>query len=488
MSANPSRAIIFEPVNLLSLLRSILVAASVTLVTVAAAPGVCAQQDASEQAIAIFGHGQDLHEKGDLAGAVAQYEKALKLLPEFPEAEYQRAAAEISLGNLDEAEASLRRATTLRPDWSLAWAALGDVLVKKVSGSGSVMQEAEAALRRAIELDGANAPAYSALVDLQLRGTSKPAELKATLDNIRPLTDGKSQPPASLWTARAALELALGDTKGAKASASRSMEIDPRNIAVLFLSADIALKSDDLERAKQLASDLTSRRADSSKLLMLNARIAVAEGRYPEAGALLDKLPDATPGVAELKKAIDAATTTDVAGLEKQLAQDPKNLLLLDRLCSGYRREDPTKALEYCRRASELDPTNIKHAVGYAAALVQAKQFVSAGVILGKLVTMDPENRTIHANLATVLFELKRYPEAIKQFEWLSSSDPKAAAPYFFLGIAYDLTEDYVDSLAAYEQYMKLADPVANKLEIDKVTYRLPAVRQLVKEGKGKKR
>jgi hypothetical protein len=47
--------------------------------------------------------------------------------------------------------------------------------------------------------------------------------------------------------------------------------------------------------------------------------------------------------------------------------------------------------------------------------------------------------------------------------------------------------QEYVDSQAAYEQYLKLADPVADKLEIEKVNLRLPVIRRLVKEGKGKK-
>ncbi|MFL6375120.1 MAG: tetratricopeptide repeat protein, partial [Pyrinomonadaceae bacterium] len=122
-----------------------------------AAAAVPAQND-SDQAIAIFNHGQDLHEKGDLAGAIAEYDKALKALPEFPEAEYQRAAAEMVLGNLAEAEASLRRATELRQDWSLAWGMLGDVLVRKYSADEAasrpeMLKDADAALKKALELD-----------------------------------------------------------------------------------------------------------------------------------------------------------------------------------------------------------------------------------------------------------------------------------------------------------------------------------------------
>src|SRR5258708_9281201 len=56
-----------------------------------------AQGDDSTDAVAVFNEAQDLHEKGDLAGAIALYEKALKIVPEFPEAAYQRGVAKLSL-------------------------------------------------------------------------------------------------------------------------------------------------------------------------------------------------------------------------------------------------------------------------------------------------------------------------------------------------------------------------------------------------------
>ena len=455
--------------------------------------GAARAQGDSDQAIAIFNHGQDLHEKGDLAGAIAEYDKALKAFTEFPEAEYQRAVAEIELGNLAEAEGSLRRATRLRDDWSLAWAMLGDVLVRKYSAADpsvrpTIYSDAAAALKRAIELDPANAPALAALIDLQLNSGAMADRLHETLVKVQALTDGKAGAPATLWSGRAALENALGDRKAAKLSVARVLEMEPQNVGSLMLSAELAIADNDLEGAKRTAVTLAGLKADIPRLNLLNARIAAADGRASDAVALLDKLPPATRGADELRKQISASTSTNPADLEKQLETDPRNTGLLDRLCSMYRRDNPTKALEYCRRASELEPTNITPAAGYAAALVQARQFAQAAGILEKLVLIEPNNRTLHANFATALFELKHYPEAIRQFEWLSMSDPKAPAPYYFLAIAYDQMEEYIDSLAAYEQYLKLADPVADKLEIEKVNLRLPVVRRLVKEGKGKKR
>ena len=461
------------------------------LVTLLTAGSVTAQDD-TDAAIAVFNHGQDLQEKGDLTGAIAEYDKALKAFPQFPEAEYQRAIAELGLGNIAEAEASLRRATSYRADWSLAWGMLGDVLVRKYSAADpasrpAIYAEADAALKHALELDPANAPALAALMDLQLNSGASTDALRETLIKAKTLTDGKSGAPASLWAGRAAIENVLGDRKSAKISAARALEAEPRNSTALMLSAEFALADHDIERAKQIAATLASVKVDPSSQVLLNARIAAAEGRTADALALLDKLPSDFRGAEDLRKQIAAATSTNAADLEKQLAGDPKNTDLLNRLCSLYRRDDPAKALEYCRRAAELEPGNMTPVAGYAAALVQTRQFAQAAAILEKLVLIEPENRTLHANYATALFELKDYPKAVKQFEWLSISDPKAAAPYYFLAISYDQIEDYIDSLAAYEQYLKLADPVADKLEIEKVNLRLPVVRRLVKEGKGKK-
>src|SRR6187551_2793247 len=49
------------------------------------------QEQAPDDAVAVFNQAQDLHEKGDLTGAVKLYGRALEIEPQFPEAEYQSA-------------------------------------------------------------------------------------------------------------------------------------------------------------------------------------------------------------------------------------------------------------------------------------------------------------------------------------------------------------------------------------------------------------
>src|ERR1700675_678961 len=75
--------------------------------------------DGETHPLRLFERGQNAHAKGDLARALALYEGAIKLRPEFPEAEYQRGMALVGLKRPAEAEPAFRRAIELRQDWSL---------------------------------------------------------------------------------------------------------------------------------------------------------------------------------------------------------------------------------------------------------------------------------------------------------------------------------------------------------------------------------
>ena len=83
--------------------------------------------------------------------------------------------------------------------------------------------------------------------------------------------------------------------------------------------------------------------------------------------------------------------------------------MLLGRLGASYRTDDPARSLEYYRQAAEIQPEAAEYALGYAAALVQARRFPEAAAILRQVVSADPDNYVAHANLATALYESKRY-------------------------------------------------------------------------------
>lgn len=438
-------------------------------------------ETAADDPVAIFNQAQELHEKGDLPGALKLYEKALSIVPEFPEAEYQRGIAFLALGRNDDAEASFRQAIRFRPEWTLAQASLGSLLVNKGS-----YPEAEKLLQGVLAIEPGNPPAIVAIIDLRIRTGAAQPVLRELLAKVSALTT-RSTPMASVWTARAALEAALAMPREAKSSLSNALSADPKNRNALFQLAELALSEGDVDKANELLARLETGTATDAYLL-LKANILAYEGKFDDALRQLDRMSAPGSSATELRKRIDSYRTADPAEVEKQLTGREKDPVILGRLCSLYRKADPLKALTYCRRASEAEPSNVNHAVGFGAALVQAKQFDAAIGVLSKIVAYVPDNATARANLATALFQSKRYVEAKGQFEWLSAANPRSPGAYLFLGIIHDELTEYLDAAANYGQFLRFADPVANKLDIEKVNLRLPQLQKLIKDGKGKKR
>ena len=438
-------------------------------------------QDEAEDAVKYFNQAQEAHEKGDLKTALNFYDAAIKLFPEFPEAEYQRGNALLSLGKTDEAEKAFRRALELREDWTLPMTNLGTLLVQKNN-----FAEGEKFLTKAIQENEINFAAYSALTDLRLKTKASPEVLKELLTKIQFLT-AKASPTASIWAARAALEKSLGDKASAKASLKRALAINPNDKSALLELAEIALSESDKTTASEAAKTLEKIAPTSIAVKLLQARIFASNGNIREAVKILDSIENQTSEVALLRDNILASGSVNVVELEKQLEKDGKNVVILDRLCTILRIESPTKALDYCRRASEAEPNNINHAVGFGAALVQTKQYENAVTILKRILQIAPDNFTARANLATALFQLKRFSEAKTEYVWLTEKQPDLAIAYYFLAIAHDNLGEYLDAGANYQLFLKNADQTQNKLEIEKVNLRLPDLEKLIKEKKGKK-
>ncbi|HTK38351.1 MAG TPA: tetratricopeptide repeat protein [Pyrinomonadaceae bacterium] len=452
------------------------------------AVAISAQDEGStavDNAVAMFNQGQDAHEKGDVAAAIGFYEKALAILPEFPEAEFQLGNAQIAVGKADEAEQSFRKCVKLKPEWSLALAKLGEVLVNKYvehQHDQTIYKEASEILQRAINIEPGNFPAYVAMTDLLLNSSPSADDLRSMFEKLKALTDGKMNSPASVWAARGELESALGDRPAAKTSLSRALQINPTDGPALYAAANIALSENDTSRATDLIGQLEPITKNRQSLTVLKARLAFANGKPVDALKLLDGITNPSADAIALKNKIAVAGSTNTADLEKQLGTSPKDSAVLGRLCTLYRVSDPAKALDFCRRASEAEPENVSHAIGYGAALVQAKRYDEAISIFQKLLKFEPSNATIHANLATALFQLRRFPQAKDEYHWLVKNQPDTAITYYFLAIVHDQLREYMDAMANYQEFLKLAKPDESKLEIEKVNLRMPALQKLLKE------
>ena len=445
------------------------------------APGLAQSGDVASQAVAVFQSGQDAHEKGDFAAAVAFYKKALELLPEFAEAELQLGSAYVSIGKTADAEAAFRKALSLREDWSLASASLGSLLVTLKRHD-----EAAAVLNRSIEIDAMNPLALAAMADLLLDTDAAAKDLRAHLSRMDVFA-GKVRPTASLLAAKAAVEEKLGERTLAKGSVLRAIEIDPRSRAALSVLADIALSEKDIDKADGYARTLEETAPGIPETVSIRARVLFARGKKAEALAAFESIKDPSDSVLELIARIKDGDVSDLPVLEAKVQRTPDDVNALSKLCIGFRIPNPAKALEYCRRASLLEPNEVSHAVNFGAALVQAKRYEEAVGLFRKLLAIQPDHATARANLATALYQLKLFSEAKTEFRWLTEKQPESAAAHYFLAIIHDHLDEYLDAMANYLQFLKLADPETSKLEIEKVNLRMPTLQKQIKAGKGKK-
>ncbi len=453
------------------------------------APPIAAQNtdefsDEAADPVKLFNLGQDAQSKKDYAAALEFYGQALKVRPEFPEAEYQKAGTLVALGREAEAEKSYRRAMELRQTWALPPAALGVLLSRDKIHAG----EAETLLRRALELDPKNFPALAALADLRARS----GDARTALDLWRRATEINDH-EAALWLARGEAERATKDTAAALKSFGRALAIDPSNVTAHVRLAETYLASGDKAHAFAEARSLEAASKTDAQIALALANFYFLTGHEEDGRRVFAALPEAaknSPDGQKLSAAMNARcedTPESRAALEKLLESEPRNASALACLGHIYRVTDAQRSADLYKRAAEVEPREVSHAVGYGAALVQLRQFAAAATILQRVISVAPDDYAAHANLATALFELKLYKDALVEYKWLNGARPDLAIVYFFIGNAHDRLGEYANALAAYETFLAHADARANEEDIGKVNLRLPSLRNQIKRGEGVK-
>ena len=469
-------------------------AAALLLVLVLAA-GASAQTeelgDGSADPVRLFERGQNAHAHGDFALALDLYEQAIKLRPEFPEAEFKRGSTLISLNRLPEAEVALRRSIELRKDWALPYASLGVLLVRN-----SRDREAEPVLRQAIKLDSQNSIALRSLAEVRLRA----GDAREAVDLAKRVTADRDA-PVSAWILRAMTERALGDKASAKISLDHALQSEPENVAGLVERSDLRAAEADYEHAIEDLKTAERVKPGDRQILSRLLDLYQRAGKVDDASRLAQSLGIVSPAAiasspgeikvvgttAEIEAANDADPLKARQALENLLQKNPRNAMLLARLGASYRTDDPVRSLDFYRRANELDPKNPEYATGYAAALVQSRRFGEAANILRQVISTKPDNFVAHANLATALYELKRFDEALPEYKWLLEAKPELVVSYYFIATAQDKLGEFEDALASYEVFLSRADPKVNELEIEKVKLRLPPLKRQIKLGQGVK-
>src|SRR5215217_436922 len=299
--------------------KLLVVAACIALLSVYAkvSAQVEAFGDDAADPVRLFERGQSAHARGEIEKALAYYEQALKVRPEFPEAEFQRGNALASLGRLDEADAAFRRAISQKKNWSLPYTALGVVLVRQNRD-----KEAEQFFSQALTVDNKDNVALRMLSELRLRA----GDAKSALDFAKRAT-ANAEAPASAWVALAVAEKANGNTAGAKTAVDHVLANEPENVAALLERADLYTDEKNFELAIADLRTAAKLKPTDKAVMSRLAYVLQQAGKTEEAQAVAKSAGietrqptgNGTAGVVGAPEEIEAANSSDPATARKAL-------------------------------------------------------------------------------------------------------------------------------------------------------------------------
>jgi tetratricopeptide (TPR) repeat protein len=426
-----------------------------------------------------FDEGQNAQQRGDLNSAVKLYTAAVTSDPSLYQAYYQRATALLALGREKDAEADLKKVTELEPKFARAHRALGQMW----SDRGQT-EAASRELGKAIELEpkitGTRIYYASALLKL-----GKPEE---AIEHLRAAIELHEEVPLA-YALLGLAEERLGKQTDASADYSRAIELDASNAtahegrARLFEAQGETAKA--IEEYSLAYRSQPSREA-AIRLAGLHRKLGQFQAAIQLYRRLLLERPDDLSSRIEMADLMAENGQADDAEKEiaRVVAAKPRDAVLLTKAGDFFFKERPAAAVEYYRRAIEANPKDNNARVQLGAALVRSMQFEPSLPVLAEAIAREPNNYAPHASLATALFKLKQYPEAAREFIWIIRARPEVPASYFFLAISLDHLGDCELANKSYQDFVRRADAVANKNEVEEARTRSVALQRLIKERK----
>lgn len=342
------------------------------------------------------------HQAGQLANAIAQYDRIIALNPSLPEVHNNRGAALAGLERFADAEAAYRRAIALNPHYADAFNNLGNALCEI-----GKLDEAERTLRRAIELKPRWARSRTNL-GLVYKRQAKFADAESAHREAIALEPGLAEAFNNLGESLCC----LGRPEEAEAQLRHAISLN-ESYAEAYVNLAIALKAQDrlteAEAACQRAIALKPAFAHAYNTL---GSVLFEQGRFSDAERPLRHAISLRPHFAEAfsnlggalsqQGRLDEAETAcrQAIALKSDIAQTHYNL------GSVLGEQDRLAEAETAfRRAIALKPdfadahNSLGGTLKFLGRLADARQFVE------RAMQLSPRNPSYLLNLA----ELKRF-------------------------------------------------------------------------------
>jgi tetratricopeptide (TPR) repeat protein len=333
-------------------------------------PGAAARgQERPPDVDALFAHAVELHQAGDLLGAVEAYQAVLKHTPDRIDARSNLGAAYVRLGRYTEAVDQYNRALAIDPANASVRFNLGLALYKSAR-----IRDAAAELARVVTADPANNAAALVLADCELQM----GESKKVIELLAPREGTLANDRAYVYMLGTAL-IRDGQVDRGRVVIDRLFREDSAETHLLLGAALLQTK------------DYPAAVEELSRAAALNPKLPTLHTMYAQ--ALL--------GTGEHERA--------VREFQRELEVNPNDFEANLYLGDLRKRERMYDAAElYLRRAFEMRPQDPRAGYLLASLHVALGRNEAARQALERIVKETPDFVEAHVQLATVYYRLKR--------------------------------------------------------------------------------
>jgi tetratricopeptide (TPR) repeat protein len=383
-------------------------------------------------------------QKGDLAAAIADYDKALSINPTYAEGFASRASAKEKKGDLDGALADNNKALALDAKNANYFISRGELKIHQKDLDGAVLDFTQAIVLVPTEFDPTNTSAYldrglaqhqkgdlkGAIADY-VQAISPPSSADTGMnhemaDANKKIADNPSDPWA--LASRAGTKAATGDVAGAIADYTQAIALDPNNSKRAndyFFASRGELKSK--------KSDIVGAISDFNEAIALDPKKAPP---YWQRGKTRAKEGDLVGAIADFSQAI--ALDSKKAGFYASRAD------------AKLRQNDFDGAISDYDLAIAIDSSNARLFTGRGQ--VKDKKGDSKGAVADytEAITLDPQDGHAYAYRGRSKATAGDWDGAISDCDKALEWDPALSIAYYYRGLAKDNKGDHEGAVADY--------------------------------------
>ncbi|WP_414621195.1 tetratricopeptide repeat protein [Calothrix sp. CCY 0018] len=410
--------------------------------------------------------GVALGELGRFEQAIASYDKAIEIKPDFHEAWGNRGVALDELGRVEQAIASYDKAIEIKPDYHEAWGNRGIALIEL-----GRFDQAIASSDKAIEIK----PDYYQAWHSRGNALGKLGRLEKAIASYDKAIEIKPDYHEA-WGNRGVALYDLGRFNQAIASYDKAVEIKPdyheawynRGIALIELgrfdqaiaSFEKAIRFEEaivsLDKAIEIKADYYQAWGNRGVALYELGRFDQAIASYDKAveikpdyyeawynrSYLLDKLGRFEEAIVSLDKAVEIKPDYYEAWYNRSIMLRELGMF--------------EQAIESCDKAIEIKPDYYN--AWYTRGVVQyeLRRFEQAIESFEKAVEIKPDYYNAWHNRGTVLYELKRFEQAIASYDKAVEIKPDFHEAWYSRGNALDELGRFEQAIASYDKAIEI--------------------------------